>query len=288
LLRSNLVSGLRLGVVVDAAALGIPDPTAIRDDLPAVYRDGCHLDLAATQAGPCVYGARGAATHAVLFGDSHAAQWFSALEIAARQEGVSLHSWTKSGCPPLQAPVWRVATRSTYRECEQWLAETLDRIDRLRPRWVILSGVVDDTLAFSDASGRAREVDARTRHLRDNGFATVLRRIAASGARVVLIEDTPRVRDDVIDCLVSFGPQACETELAPRVEQDASVHLLAQAHGAALWDFNADICPGGRCPAFRPDQAVVVFRDGNHLTDSQVRDMAPLVLRRWRLLASQP
>ncbi|WP_328345198.1 hypothetical protein [Streptomyces violaceus] len=46
----------------------------------AVYRDGCHVDHAATGTRSCVYGDRASSRTVVPFGDSHAAQWFPALQ----------------------------------------------------------------------------------------------------------------------------------------------------------------------------------------------------------------
>ena len=47
--------------------------------------DGCEITALQTQSGPCVYGDPGSKTAVVLFGDSHAAQWFPALNALATQ-----------------------------------------------------------------------------------------------------------------------------------------------------------------------------------------------------------
>jgi hypothetical protein len=40
----------------------------------------------------------------VLFGDSHAAQWFPAVENIASSQGYKLFSFTKTSCPAIDVP----------------------------------------------------------------------------------------------------------------------------------------------------------------------------------------
>ena len=57
---------------------------------PIVYDDGCHVNNGETQSPDCTYGVRGAERKIVLFGDSHAAQWFPTLEKLAREKNFEL------------------------------------------------------------------------------------------------------------------------------------------------------------------------------------------------------
>jgi hypothetical protein len=50
--------------------------------------------------------------------------------------------------------------------------------------------------------------------------------------------------------------------------------LATQTEGANVLDFNQEICPGGQCQAVTED-AIVIFRGRNHLTDSFVRSLIP-------------
>ena len=54
-------------------------------DLPAIYADGCVASELARASGTCVYGVPASHTTVVLFGDSHAAQWFPALDRLASE-----------------------------------------------------------------------------------------------------------------------------------------------------------------------------------------------------------
>ena len=70
---------------------------------PAVYGDGCHVNYGETKSGYCTYGNKSSNKTIVLYGDSHAAQWFPALEKLATARGFKLVSLTKSACPAVDA-----------------------------------------------------------------------------------------------------------------------------------------------------------------------------------------
>ena len=71
---------------------------------PIVYDDGCHVNYGETKSALCTYGSKKAAKTIILYGDSHAAQWFPALEKLAQEKGFRLISLTKSACPSVEAP----------------------------------------------------------------------------------------------------------------------------------------------------------------------------------------
>jgi peptidoglycan/LPS O-acetylase OafA/YrhL len=66
---------------------------------PKVYLDDCHVNNGEVLSGDCTYGDKSSDKTIVLYGDSHAAQWFPALEKLANENGFKLVSLTKSACP---------------------------------------------------------------------------------------------------------------------------------------------------------------------------------------------
>jgi len=105
---------------------------------PAVYDDGCHVNYGETESGDCTYGDIGSPKKVVLYGDSHAAQWFPALEQLARKNGFELISLTKSACSSVDSPR---ANQGAYKnsECEKWRENSIERIQKIKPDAVILS-----------------------------------------------------------------------------------------------------------------------------------------------------
>ena len=71
----------------------------------------------------------------VLVGDSHAAQWFPALERLAEREHFRLVSWTKSGCPfTLGVHIYLPALGRDYTECLEWQQPRCTTSRRSDPR----------------------------------------------------------------------------------------------------------------------------------------------------------
>ena len=94
-------------------------PARARADAPAIHDNGCyahHRDTAAPDPEDCTFGFFDGDT-VVLYGDSHAAQWFgAAVEVATR------HDWrllpvTKEGCPPGDERVYDESKGAEYTEC---------------------------------------------------------------------------------------------------------------------------------------------------------------------------
>jgi peptidoglycan/LPS O-acetylase OafA/YrhL len=273
------------GMAQRAAPGGALPPLAVvRSDLPEVYRNGCHLGVEDVVSPDCASGAVGAAEAVVLFGDSHAAQWHSALARVAAGRGFALHTWTKSNCPSADVPVWNAATRTAYRQCDAWREATLARIEALKPRMVILSNLVEATpsLVQPDGSRVRRRGDAGETWAA--GLERVIARLQAAGALVVVIRDVPRPRPDVLDCIYATADHVrCER---PFAEASAAWDVIAaQRRGAVVWDLHAELCPQERCVVVRDDTRRPVYRDHNHLTDSEARRHANTLDARWADLA---
>ena len=118
-----------------------------------IYSDGCHVDASATAPGACVYGDPSSSTRVVLFGDSHAAQWFPALERLAVEHGWRLESMTKSACATADATVWNRIVKRAYTECDEWRQAALDRIAAEHPALVVVS---NSAATRSWSTGRPR------------------------------------------------------------------------------------------------------------------------------------
>ncbi|MFD0004179.1 acyltransferase family protein [Streptomyces sp. NPDC127178] len=157
-----------------------PPLPKVKSDRSAVYRDGCHVDYAATLSPPCVYGDRTSSRTVVLFGDSHAAQWFPALQRLATARGWKLVSLTKASCKV--ADVTIVSGHKPYTACDTWRSHAMARIESLRPALVVVSS--------SDAGDPARPA-ADSLHQWTTGFERTFRALATSGARVTALLDTP-------------------------------------------------------------------------------------------------
>ena len=243
----------------------------VRNDLPAIYFDGCHLDYGTLTGPKCIYGASANRSVAVLFGDSHAAQWFPAIDMAAKTQRAALYSRTKSNCPSIEITVWNEMTRRPDGSCDEWRRQVATELQNVRPKIIFVSNLIDErTGPIDPATGRRAGVE-RARELFRNGMVRTLEQLRGTGAAVIVIRDTPRQRDDLLDCVsTATSEEQCTTVLTNVRRSHIDVEA-AQLAGAPLWDFSEYICPKGVCPAFFAVPPMPIYRDPTHLTASFVR-----------------
>ncbi|MEU1217066.1 acyltransferase family protein [Streptomyces sp. NPDC005790] len=245
--------------------------TQVKSSRSAVYRDGCHVDHAATRTRPCVYGDRASSRTVVLFGDSHAAQWFPALQQLATARGWKLVSLTKASCKV--ADVTLVKEHKPYTACDAWHSDALARIRSLRPVLVVASS--------SDAGDPARPTTDPLQQW-TTGFARTFRDLGRSGARVAALLDTPWPKGDPIDCAArnSLQLHACADHV-PGATRDATrgsaIRAAASTTATTVIDPTPWLCAPrtGNCPVVVADTAV--YRDGSHLSEAYAEALAPVL-----------
>lgn len=257
----------------------------VRQDLPAVYRDGCHLSISATESGPCVYGRTEGAVRVVLLGDSKAAQWFPALEAIAGARGWRLESLTKSGCPAPDVALWSTNLSRAYRECDQWREAVFARLAQDRPDLILVASVYPGQM-FDPEHGRP--IDAPiARRLWQDGWARSLARLASDGQRVALLRDTPTAPQDMASCVSAHldTPDACRftppASLIVDLERSA-----AQRAGVPQIDLSARYCGPRHCEPVI--DGLLVYRDKTHFTPAFVRHLGTALAARLDEILAAP
>jgi hypothetical protein len=243
---------------------------------------GCHVGYGATApASGCVFGAVDAKRTVVLVGDSHAAQWFPALERLAVHERFRLIAWTKSGCP--LAPdvhIYLPAIGRDYTECTAWTRTVLRRLGAMsRPSMIIVGRTSTYLSQVLTADGGVPDDGEEAGAIWGAGAEagiSALRRIAA---RVVLLRDTPHAPADVPGC-ISWDPStSSRCNFARGRSSDAAEYAVERAAGVprlVYADPTRAVCPRTTCLAVV--NGVITYRDDNHLT-------AAYAASRWRQFA---
>ncbi|MGZ9276917.1 MAG: SGNH hydrolase domain-containing protein [Candidatus Limnocylindrales bacterium] len=251
----------------------VPSLAAVRDDIPVIYADGCHATARATVPPPCAYGEVDAATTVYLVGDSHAGHWFPTLERLARERGWRFVSLTKSACPAADVVVYNTSLKREYRECAEWRAAVETRIDADRPALVFISNSRGSQLVVDGAVTPTKDAEAAWAA----GLERTVRTIESSGARVVVIGDTPNPDGDPPVCLSDHPDDvlACTTPLSRAL---APVHVAGErtateTAGATYIDPSPWLCPTAPCPAVIG--RVLVYRDEHHMTTPFAAALAP-------------
>jgi len=220
---------------------------------PAVYGDNCHSNYGETESGECTYGDLNSATTIVLYGDSHAAQWFPALEQLANEKGFKLVSLTKSACPSVDVPR---ADQGAYKNihCEKWRENSVQRIKGIKPAAVILSSYQH----FSPPS-RFSDVDKWW----TDGQKRLLSSLIGSSDHLIYISDTPRPKRDIPNCLASRDVKSCNTTERTPVKVIRGFEII----DPAPW-----MCTK-LCPAIQ--DGYVVYRDASHISVAAALALMP-------------
>jgi peptidoglycan/LPS O-acetylase OafA/YrhL len=240
-------------------------------DQAVPFRDDCLLDWTRVHQGACAYADKASPTTVALIGDSHATQWFPALNQIARQQQWRLETLTKKLCPLLlDLPIRSPQLERKYTECQQWRSEILDRIQAERPVLVILAMTRRYGQDFSFTTYGSQWLDSLTLTVAD---------IRATGAAVLVLGPIPDPLTSVPTCLSMHldSASACVPDRTKAI--NAAGITAEEAATAAGGGYYADLtdlfCTTTRCPVIVGN--TLVFRDDNHLTTSYAELLAPVL-----------
>ena len=211
---------------------------------PQIYDDGCHANYAQTQSGKCEYGKLDSNKTMVLYGDSHAAQWFPALIEIANRSGYKLISLTKSACPSVET-VRRDQGGFKMSRCVQWRENTIKRIQDIEPDVLIMSSF--------QYFAQPPQFNDRTQWWNE-GQRKLLNQVKNSSPHLIYITDTPHPTRDIPACLSNYSITECNTS-----ERSKNLSIP----GFKVIDPNPWLC-SNVCPAVK--DGVVAYRDASHIS----------------------
>ena len=220
---------------------------------PAVYGDGCHVNYGETKSGYCTYGEKESSSTIVLYGDSHAAQWFPTLEKMAKERGFKLVSLTKSACPAVDA---KRPDQGAFKmvHCTKWRENSIKRIAEIQPLAVITSSFQYFTPANSSIS-RAQWWNEGQRKL--------LKGLRGSTNNLIYISDTPRPLRDIPNCLASRDSKVCDSTERSKVSVISGFDVINP---------NPWLC-SSYCPAIV--EGTVAYRDASHISVDMALKLLP-------------
>lgn len=225
------------------------------------YKNGCHLGFEIVEQPPCRFGRPGG-PRVVLFGDSHAAQWYAPLVKAGEEAGWEVIVWTKTSCPTADVTIWYPPARSVYRQCSEWRAQRWRELMDGPPELVVLGNFATYYGWIFDEA-RGREADRLTsERLWREGMQRTGEALVAAGIRVVELRDTPRMYNSYKDCLSDGGWEACGRPREDALDGMSSPHFASPLY--SVLDLSDALCMPRFCPAVIDGS--IVYRDSHHLT----------------------
>jgi peptidoglycan/LPS O-acetylase OafA/YrhL len=250
-----------------------PSLSEAAGDVPVPFDDGCFDGFTDATVHRCLYGDTTSSRSIVLFGDSHALQWFPAIDALANQQQDALVVMAKATCPPLDIPIFSPDLGRHYTECDEWRTAELERMAALHPAVVILG--------FSREYGIATDhvvVDGRAWL---SGLADMITTIKKdTGAQVVLMGDDPYPQQSVPDCLSQHlsDAEACAVPKHYPYYNPSGIpqeQAVAASTGAGYVDTDPWFCSLSSCSVVVGN--LLVYRDDNHISASYASWLTPAI-----------
>jgi peptidoglycan/LPS O-acetylase OafA/YrhL len=237
----------------------------------------CTTDFDDARVIPCTFGDTASVTTVVLLGDSHAAQWFSAIDSVAHRRGWKLVTMTKYSCPVARVAMHNAVLARLYTECAEWREAALRKVIALRPAGVIIGEFARSGAVRVTPSGG---IDSLSVEGWRDGLRSTLVTLDSAGVRTLLLYDAPAAGHLVPACLSRAQHLGAPVD-GCGVSRVASLDSLARradteaAHGlpnVSLLDLSDVVCAAKSCAPIR--DGVVVFRDANHLAEAFVQRLS--------------
>jgi peptidoglycan/LPS O-acetylase OafA/YrhL len=237
---------------------------------PDVFVNGCVLSWRDVAQPECASGDTGAPMTVALVGDSHAAMWHPALEPIAQERHWRLETMAKVLCPFLDLPTNSPYLGRKFTECELWRGAVMARLEKERPRVIML--------------------DMSRRYGADFGFTSydpawlekltlVVKTLRATGAKVLVLGPVPDPHSTVPTCVSGRmdDASACSPSRADGLNDGGiAAEAAATARGGGQYAGLSELfCTADRCPVIVGN--TLVFRDDNHVTVQYAKALGPVL-----------
>lgn len=242
-----------------------PNLLSAGGDRPITYSDRCHtqMNLRASTM-PCIYGDTTSTVEVVLFGDSHALAWFPAMNQVAKENHWKLLSLTMSACSAADIPAYNPSTATLMENCPIWRKQSIQRIIAEKPFMVLVAS----TGGFATQVNGVVVKGTNRTSVFTAGMDRTITRLKSSGAKVLLMSDTPALAQDPLVCLSAHpnSTLACATPVAQAISTDwiAVETQIAAVNSIALIKPQMWICPTDPCPVVIGN--ILTYFDPGHMT----------------------
>jgi peptidoglycan/LPS O-acetylase OafA/YrhL len=274
LTASQLAADLRNGVGTKRVPSNLTPPlTEASKAVSLIVSNGCSLQDAGTRSKPCIYGDTASHTSVVMFGDSHAAAWFPALNLISKQEHWRLVVLTKAGCPPAAVALRR--HNAPYRNCTAWRRNSEHQIAAMDPALVVIT-----TSRYLGGAKPLSGVPTGYGNTWENGMAATFRVLHRSAHRVLFISDGPRLSQSAPDCvsghLSDVRPCTTPRRVADYYPKARTEDLaLARRYHIDSIEPTSWFCTPTRCPVIVGN--ILLYRDDAHMVPAWSRFIAPVL-----------
>ena len=211
---------------------------------PSPYDDGCHLNYHQSISPLCEFGDLNSTKTVILYGDSHAVQWFPALQKLAEEKGFKLITLTKSACPSIDV-VRESVGAFKMSNCTAWRENAIKRISAAKPDLIILSSFEHFIPAGDPGTVKQWWAEGSDRTYQ------ILKPLTS---KLIYVLDTPLPDRNIPNCLASTSADKCIAGSKIGLPQVADFEIINPAE----W-----LCDG-QCKAIV--RGNVAYRDASHIS----------------------
>ena len=229
---------------------------------PIIYGNGCHLNYKESISPICEFGKIDSKRVVVLYGDSHAAQWFPALEKLATEKGFQLITLTKSSCPSIEVDRESIGAFKMS-NCATWRENSIKRITEVKPDLIILS-----SFEHYKPLGDPHNV----KQWWAQGSERTYQILQPLTSKIIYLIDTPLPTRNIPDCLASTSADKCLADSKLGLPQLANFEII----DPAKWLCQDD------CPAIV--RGNVAYRDASHISVATSLEVSDLL---WQALVDK-
>lgn len=174
--------------------------------------------------GECVFGDVNADKTVVLFGDSHAGMWETSFHLAGLRGGWKVRVYEQGGCPAPRISFFKNDAPNTA--CDAFREAAIKEVVRIKPAVIVVTSA-----SFYQRTGRSSSEFA-TPEQWEPALEAVLKDLAASGAKLIVLGDLPVLLHPAAECLAAHMDDInpCRTS---RTEAFANVYHGPEAAAAA-------------------------------------------------------
>lgn len=266
-----------LAAVVEARSVTVvpdnltPSLQSARYDTGLVYDNDCHVYYDTEVKTDCIFGDPNGSVTVALFGDSHAAQWFPALDVIARENGWRLLSLTQGGCPFIDVITYNATDNIDLTYCGPWRESVISYLREQDVSVVFLS----QYYRLRAASDRKAIAPAAYAEL----LPTLLDRFRADGIEPVVIADSPYFEREVPGCLTenrSRMDRCAPGDASPELsEVEETIRRIVEERQVGFIEPRRWLCADGYCPPVVGN--LLVYRDQSHLSATFVEWLTPVL-----------
>jgi len=257
-----------------------PGPEAVVTENVTSSFPGCQGPLAGTAVLSCGLGAdeRSADRTVALVGDSHATQWFNAMDQLGKTRNWHVKTFTKAACPVTFAVrLLRPAVPGSNSECLAYSHDVAARIARDPSISVVFP------TSRADSYGYASGDDPRLLEPGVDGYVAVWKQWLDAGKKVVVLGEVPNLGSQrVPDCLAKNPDHsmACARPAADAVPKSLNLAAAAEelrSRPVLYMPMRKYFCDRTTCYAVVG--GLITYRDSAHISTEYATAMTPYIGR---------